>query len=111
MKIPLILAALFCSFALMSFAEDAVSQERLRQLFNNFDTNRDGSVSLVEYKGGMVGQMAPERIEGVFKQKDRNGDGKLSLAELLSTPQDPAKTEKKDDRKSDKKDDKQSKNK
>ncbi len=104
MKSLLTIAALFCATASMVFAEDAASKERLEQLFKNFDTNKDGSISLDEYKAGMVGNMAPERVASVFKEKDHNSDGKLSMEELLYAPKDPATTEKKDDKKPVKKD-------
>lgn len=98
MKTPLTIAALFCATAYVTFADETASKERLEQLFRNFDTNKDGSVSLDEYKAGMVGNMAPERVASVFKEKDRNSDGKLSMEELLYAPKDPATTEKKDDK-------------
>lgn len=103
MKTSFTLAALFCATAYISFADEAASKERLEQLFKNFDSNGDGSISLEEYKAGMVGNMAPERVAVVFQEKDRDHDGKLSMAELLYVPQDPAKTDKKDDKKDDKK--------
>lgn len=92
MKTTLTFVALFCACALTSFGEEKTSQERLTQLFKNFDTNGDGGVTLDEYKAGMVGQMAPERVATVFKTKDRNKDGKLTLQELVDPmPEEPAK--------------------
>ena len=88
MKTPLILAAVLCSFAVSAFAEDKTAQERLDQIFKNFDTNGDGGISLEEYKAGMVGNMSPARVPKVFKEKDRNNDGQLSKEELLIVPQD-----------------------
>ena len=99
MKTSITLAAVFFSFSVMAFAEDAPApKNRAQQLFKNFDANSDGGISLDEYKAGMVGNMSPVRVESVFKEKDRNADGKLNLEELLYVPHDqrPAAPEKKD---------------
>jgi Ca2+-binding EF-hand superfamily protein len=61
---------------------------RLAQTFRNFDLNKDGGISLDEYKAGMVGNMSADRVATVFVEKDRNRDGKLSMEELVYVPQD-----------------------
>ena len=108
MKTPLTIVILLCSCALAAVANEPLSKERLREIFNNFDTNRDGGISLEEYKAGTAGNIAPQRVEKVFVEKDRNGDGKLNLEELPTCRRisgQPPLTEK-----SPKKDDKKSKN-
>ena len=99
MKTPLTLVALFCASTAVSFAQQ--SKEVQDHVFQLFDANSDGSVSLDEYKAGMKGQMAPERVPTVFKIKDLDGDGKLNRTELFVNPDDILKKDapKKDDKK------------
>jgi Ca2+-binding EF-hand superfamily protein len=98
----------FLAFGLLSvaafhvLAEDPTSNEsQAERLFQNFDTNHDGVISLDEYRAGMAGNMSEARVAKVFTEKDRNGDGVLSLEELLYVPQDQrapiAVTKKKED--------------
>lgn len=88
-KLPLVVATLFCSCAVLALADETpAAPNRAQQIFKQFDTNGDGGISLDEYRVGMGANISPARIGSVFKEKDRNGDGKLNLAELLYVPHD-----------------------
>ena len=48
--------------------------------FNQWDTNKDDSLSLEEFQAGLKGK---PRLEERFKKFDKNGDGKVSRAEFV----------------------------
>jgi hypothetical protein len=48
--------------------------------FNRWDTDKDGFLTLDEYK---TGQQGGENIDARFKNFDKNGDGKLSREEFV----------------------------
>jgi N-acetylgalactosamine-6-sulfatase len=48
--------------------------------FSRWDTDKDGSLTLDEYKAGLKGQ---EGLEARFKHFDKDGDGKLTLEEFV----------------------------
>ncbi|HSH95013.1 MAG TPA: sulfatase-like hydrolase/transferase, partial [Roseimicrobium sp.] len=47
--------------------------------FKKWDTDKDGILTLEEYKTGLKGQ---ENLEARFKNFDKNGDGKMTLEEF-----------------------------
>lgn len=48
--------------------------------FNRWDTNKDDTLTLDEYKAGLKGQ---ENLEARFKNFDKNGDGTLTRDEFI----------------------------
>jgi Ca2+-binding EF-hand superfamily protein len=114
MKTLSLLIVILSAFGLAALAADekpaapAKPKRDPAQLFKNFDRDNDGSITLEEYKAGMVGHMDPARIDGVFKFKDKDSDGKLNLDELMTippkaTPKPAPKTEAKPEKKPEKK--------
>merc|ERR1712203_159865 len=56
----------------------------VEQVFNNIDTNRDGSLSYEELSGSLrVGGFSDQEIHTIFALADHDGDGEISLAELI----------------------------
>jgi Ca2+-binding EF-hand superfamily protein len=92
MKTSFLLLATLAASSLVALAADekpaapAKPKRDPAEIFKAFDINKDGSVTLEEYKIGMTGQMDPARIESVFKFKDKDGDGKLTVEELMIVP-------------------------
>ncbi len=52
------------------------------KVLEHLDSNKDGKVSLDEWKAGPRGKKNPEKAEAKFKKLDTNQDGTLSLDEL-----------------------------
>jgi hypothetical protein len=99
-KTPLTIVMLFSSLALVAMADAPLPKSRQLQIFKGMDTDRDGGISLEEWKASMSGNISPVRIEKVFREKDRNSDGKLNVEELFYVVQDQrpvAPDKKKDD--------------
>ena len=57
--------------------EKTVTEDPVKKEFKQCDANRDGSVSLAEWKGA-------NKPESSFKVKDKNNDGKLSRDEFAA---------------------------
>ncbi|CAK9315808.1 unnamed protein product [Citrullus colocynthis] len=62
------------------------STEEIKQIFNKFDTNRDGRISKHEYRGilkalGRGNSM--EEVQKIFKAVDSDGDGYINLNEFM----------------------------
>lgn len=70
------------------FSKD--KREQLRKTFDAMDKDKNGVLSLSEFKTSMVesGSMSAEAAERVFMVADINGDMKLSFEELLLTVAD-----------------------
>lgn len=56
------------------------SPEQRAVAFKRWDTNRDDSLSLEEYKAGLQGR---DNLEARFKNLDKNGDGHVSRDEFI----------------------------
>ncbi len=77
--------------------EKTTTEDPAKKDFKQSDTNRDGSVSLAEWK--TASKNDGTKSDALFKAKDKNNDGKLSRDEFMAEA--PAGTDvKKYDRKS-----------
>lgn len=61
-------------------ASKGVTPEVRAKAFARWDTNRDGLLTLEEYRAGLRGQ---ENIEARFKKFDKDGDGRLTRDEFI----------------------------
>lgn len=61
-----------------------VSSETRARAFTRWDTNRDGLLTLDEYRAGLKGR---HDLEARFKNFDTNGDGTLTRQEFVGPPQ------------------------
>ncbi len=61
-------------------APQGVTPEIRAKAFARWDTNKDGSLTLDEYKAGLKGQ---DNLETRFNNFDKNGDGKLTREEFV----------------------------
>ena len=52
------------------------------EIFKHLDTNKDGKISLEEWKASRLAQKDPEKAAENFKHLDTNGDGFISLEEF-----------------------------
>lgn len=52
------------------------------EIFKKLDTNKDGAVSLDEFKAGPRAQKDPAKAEEIYKKIDANSDGKVTLEEF-----------------------------
>jgi EF hand domain-containing protein len=55
-----------------------------QQVFSEFDTNSDGSISKSEFESGFGSNADMSKVDGLFNALDTNGDGSISLDELTS---------------------------
>ncbi len=58
-----------------------VTPEARAKAFGRWDTNKDGFLTLDEYKAGLKGQ---DNLEARLKNFDKNGDGKVSREEFVA---------------------------
>jgi hypothetical protein len=58
----------------------AVTPEVRAKAFTRWDTNKDGFLTLDEYKAGLKGQ---DNLDARFNNFDKNGDGKLTREEFV----------------------------
>ena len=92
MKTRHIILATLCLAALPAIAADdkpAKPKKTPEEMLKMFDLDKDGSVSLDEFKKGMTGKIDAARIEETFKKKDKDGDGKLNAEEVAYIPPKP----------------------
>eukprot|EP00966_Prymnesium_polylepis_P083964 1943846-Prymnesium_polylepis.1 len=61
----------------------AEKEAELRKMFNAFDRNHDGAISLAEFKGGMCsGGWEDEDLRKLFAEADTSGDGVVDFEEF-----------------------------
>jgi len=80
----------FESFYLNCFKEEDVN---LRDAFNMFDTNKDGSIQFKEFRNMMTkidGAASQEELKALFNEADTNGDGVIDYKEFLVIMSDQA---------------------
>lgn len=67
-------------------SEDAYYEKanQLKKLFDCYDLDKDGMVSLNEMKKALRNKMELHGVEELFKEYDKNADGQLSLDEFMS---------------------------
>ena len=58
-------------------------------MFKEFDTNGDGSISLVELKASLKGSASGEKIYNMLKAADTDGSGEIDYTEFLAATMDP----------------------
>jgi len=78
--------------ASMLAAEQAAKvSESARKVFNTFDLNADGEISVEELKFGLEKafktEIPEQRVKEVLQKFDKNGDGVLQLEEFVSVDQ------------------------
>ena len=61
-------------------ASRGATPEARAKAFDRWDTNKDGFLTVDEYKAGLREQ---ENLEARFKNFDKNGDGKLTREEFV----------------------------
>jgi Ca2+-binding EF-hand superfamily protein len=74
-------------------SEKTATEDPAKKEFRQCDTNRDGTINLMEWK-------ASNKAEAAFKAKDKNKDGKLSRDEFMAEGPAAAEEVKKYDRRS-----------
>ena len=57
---------------------------QLKKLFDSYDLDKDGFVSLSEMKTALRDKMNLECVKELFKEYDKDGDGQLSLDEYMT---------------------------
>jgi len=69
--------------------EEAERMERervaaLRQMFGAFDRDKDGKVSLTEFRMAMLDHQNWDEVDDLFEQYDRNGNGEVDFEEFCA---------------------------
>ena len=52
------------------------------KMIEKLDTNKDGAISLEEFKAGPKGKKDPVKAEEFFKKLDKDGNGSVSAEEM-----------------------------
>jgi Ca2+-binding EF-hand superfamily protein len=89
-KLIIAILALTALGGFTAMAEDAAKQggdkpKHHKKAFEEVDTNKDGKISLDEFKAA-IPKLDPAKAEEFFKKKDANGDGSLSADEYNAEP-------------------------
>jgi Ca2+-binding EF-hand superfamily protein len=61
---------------------DEFKTKNPEEVLAKYDTNKDGEVTLEEFKAAKHGKKTAESVEEEFKKLDRNGDGKLTKEDV-----------------------------
>ncbi|MDX1944578.1 MAG: EF-hand domain-containing protein [Pirellulaceae bacterium] len=77
----LLLVVLAFGLCVPAFAEEKKKPDPA-ETFKKLDADKDGKVSLAEFKGKREGDKAT-KAEETFKKKDKNSDGFLTLEEFM----------------------------
>lgn len=64
-------------------SRDATSPQSRERIFQGWDKNADGFLSLEEYRNGLTNK---DNAAARFQRFDRNGDGKVARAEFVGNP-------------------------
>eukprot|EP00826_Nyctotherus_ovalis_P023587 TRINITY_DN1813_c0_g1_i4.p1 TRINITY_DN1813_c0_g1~~TRINITY_DN1813_c0_g1_i4.p1 ORF type:complete len:279 (-),score=73.64 TRINITY_DN1813_c0_g1_i4:177-1013(-) len=76
-----ILSLLLVEFLVANMKKnDSLNNESMKQAFDFFDENNDGSISAEELQRVFSGITKADVIEGLIKEVDSNNDGQVSLA-------------------------------
>ncbi len=59
------------------------------EVIKHLDTDKNGTVSLAEFKEGPRAKKHPEKAEEHFKKIDADGNGEITLEELKKAPKPP----------------------
>ncbi|OMJ87571.1 hypothetical protein SteCoe_10656 [Stentor coeruleus] len=66
-------------------ASQAYSREKVREVFNIFDKNKDGKLSLEEIQNALGGNSKNDTVfKQILKEADTNGDGEIDFEEFLA---------------------------
>ncbi|XP_022150429.1 polcalcin Syr v 3-like [Momordica charantia] len=65
-------------------ADDGRNRAECERIFNRFDSNGDGQISLSELESALsaLGSSSPEEVRRRMSEIDKDGDGYISLEEL-----------------------------
>ena len=91
--VMLVAFASCCGMAAFA-AEGGDKPKHERKPFEQVDANKDGKISLDEFKGAMP-KLDPAKAEEIFKKKDKDADGSLSADEYNAAPKHKKDGEKK----------------
>ena len=58
-------------------------------MFRSFDTNGDGSITLLELKSSLKGNASGDKIYEMLKAADTDGSGQIDYTEFLAATIDP----------------------
>lgn len=83
-KTLIAIIALLAASGFTAFAEDAAAPKdkpkHERKTFEQVDTDKDGKISLDEFKAALS-KLDPAKAEEIFKKKDTDANGSLSKEE------------------------------
>ncbi len=91
MKTLITAIAAFAFAGSLALAEDAKPKADKpkrdpAQAFAKLDTNKDGKLTMDEFKASPMAKKNPDRAETAFKRRDKDGDGSLTAEEFATRP-------------------------
>ncbi len=72
-------------FTAMAKEKGGDQPKHQKKAFEEVDANKDGKISLDEFKAALP-KLDPAKAEEIFKKKDANGDGSISADEYNAEP-------------------------